>query len=147
MAAYPADVLGVKGTDAALYSQSEDLTLRTVGSFGNGGNTNSGFMETSNSVVGQQGSSGGAVANSNNELLGLISIVLTPGGDQGSSQNGQTGKTIRSLTIASINNSLERYFPGGLSKVILLGTESLSSYFDQNGRAPLTSIITRALSL
>lgn len=141
VAAYPANVLGNKGVDAALYSQTEQLTIRDLITFNGAQGTpsNTDVIETSPNNIGQQGSSGGIVADQNNNIIGLISTIV---GSETSS-----GTLIHGVTIAGINKSLEHYSSGGLSKLILLGTDSLVASFNQNYRAALTSTLSRALSL
>lgn len=139
--AYPANIFGSKGVDAPLHSQTENLITRSILSFTD---RNLDMIETSISTIGQNGSSGGALTNQNNELIGLISTVVDPGAGLDAMSGG---KLIHGLTISNINRSIDKYSSGGLSKLILLGTESLENYFNQNQRNSLTSIIARALSL
>ncbi len=145
--AYPANTLQVNGTGSALWSQTEQLTIKNLLTFEGrrGGPTNTDLIQTSLSTIGQQGSSGGVITDLNNNILSLISTVV----DDGLSDSRSTSakKLIHGLTIAGINKSLERHSSGGLLRVLLFGTDSLASYFNTNYRASLTSIISQALSI
>ena len=142
VAAYPANVLGVKGVDAALSSKTERLSVRNLNTFIGGSGTGLSYetdiIETSPSSIGQQGSSGGIIADENNHLIGLISTVTdSPSG----------GKFIHGLTIYSLNKALGYYSNGGLSKILLLGSNSLEETFNQSYRKPLTSLLTNTLGI
>ena len=137
---YPAEVLGTKGVNAALYVQKDMVSISSQymlsGAAVNDGKAD--IIETTPSTIGQVGSSGGALTDLKGNLVALITMTTGSGTDK---------KAIRGLTLSSIQNDVDAYHQGGLLDIIQNGSGSLQTDFNSQYRADLTSLLSGYLSL
>lgn len=145
-AAYPADIFGTKGVDSDLISKKEYLTVNNLFSFDNSGErlvedtSTKDVIETSPSNIAQVGSSGGAVANIRNELIGTITTVV----DSATHPN-TSSKYIRAISTNYVDKDIKRYFPDGLSYIANYGSNKLKNDFDTKYRSSLTNLLLENL--
>jgi S1-C subfamily serine protease len=135
LVAYPADIL-IKNINSILTRQKETLHLA---SYYRLNHDRQDAFETTESALAQKGSSGGLLANTSNDLLGIVSIVT-------SSQNNPSKKDIRAITSNHINKAISPYIQDGLIKASNEGSAYINAYFDQNLREKLTSLFIKNLS-
>ena len=98
VAAYPAGLLGGINIQKDLYASSAVVRTGSVYSFDE--NT-ADIFSVGGSVVAQQGSSGGAVVNTDGELIGLI-VTATTGHTTGE-------RNLNALTMSHLNDSFKRH--------------------------------------
>lgn len=137
---YPANVLGTKGVNAPLALVREALSIYDLSSFyGSNGGQNDTIETTPSFVVGQKGSSGGALTDQRGDLVGMITLTTDP------DQQGHVH--IKGLTMDYLHNALSTYTEGGLDSVTKNGSASIKASFDANYRSSLTSLLLGYLSL
>ncbi len=145
-AAYPADVFGTKGVDSDLISKKEYLTVNNLFRFDNSGDrlvedtSIKDIIETSPSNIAQVGSSGGALANIRNELIGTITTVV----DSATHPN-TSSKYIRAISTNYVDKDIKKYFPDGLSYIANYGSNKLKNDFDTKYRSSLTNLLLENL--
>lgn len=132
---YPADILGVKGVNASLPLQKEKLSVNRYYSVGTVGND---VLETTPSEAGQRGSSGGAIINSQNQLIGTITTIAN--------STNSAKKLIRAMTIAHTDAELSRFSGTSLVQVSIFGSSDVEKIFNSEYRAGLTSLLNNYLN-
>jgi hypothetical protein len=137
-ASYPADILASKGVDSALYIKKEALQISDLFTFMGVTSKNPDIIQTSDSSIGQGGSSGGALVSQNGALIGLITTVT-----DGSTPNR---KQIRGVTISHIHDEISKYHEGGILDISNHGSSAILKEFNSSMRTPLTSTLTGYLS-
>ncbi len=136
---YPADILGTKGVNTALYVQREQLKIADQYMFtGQSVGSQADIIQTSDSSIGQRGSSGGALTDENSNLIGIITTTT----------NGSRSdkKQIRGISINHIHNELLKYQTGGLLGVAQDGSAKVLRDFNSTLRPTLTSNVLSYLS-
>ena len=130
---YPADILLSKpGT--TLTRQKDTVSLLSYYSLGHSAKD---ALSTSATHLAQKGSSGGIIADTDNKLIGIVSIVTHV--------TGSSDKQIRGISTAHINTSLSRYIPNGLIKASNEGSKEILEYFNLNYRKNLTNLFKKHL--
>lgn len=98
---YPADIISTQGISTALKNQTEYLSIQNSYNFSGAGVAGSqDIIETTPAVLGQRGSSGGAITDTDGNLLAIISIIV--------SSPSSNLYSIRGITIDHINASLQQ---------------------------------------
>lgn len=131
---YPADILGQKGVNSALPQQKELLSINRIYSLGV---APSDVIETTASIAGQRGSSGGAVLDIHNHLIGTITTTAN--------SNIASKKLIRAMTIDHTDFELTRFSGISLSQVIQQGDSELRQVFNTKYKEYLTSLLNSYL--
>ncbi|MBU3669040.1 MAG: trypsin-like peptidase domain-containing protein [Candidatus Taylorbacteria bacterium] len=134
LVSYPADVLAVN-PQSALTRQKDNLTLLSYYSLGL---SQKDAFSTNETTLAQRGSSGGLVANMENQLLGIVSIVTHV--------TGSTQKQIRGITVNHINDAISVHVKDGLIQASNEGSLRIANYFDTSYRAELTSLFAKYLN-
>jgi S1-C subfamily serine protease len=137
-AAYPADILGSLGTNAALALQTESSNIVDTYSFNGQTAGPNDIIETADTAIGQKGASGGALFNAQNELSGMITIVVNGG--------SSSKKRIRAITPNHINMSLNAFSGDNLTQIVQSGSQSLKGLFDRAYRSELTNLLNKYIS-
>jgi hypothetical protein len=137
-ASYPADILATKGVNSALYIKKESLRVDSLFTFKGVDSNHPDIIETSDSTIGQGGSSGGALINEKGSLVALITTVV-----DGSTSNK---KKIHGVSVNHVQDELNNYYTGGLSNVSKYGSSAIIKDFNSTKRSSLTSILTGYLS-
>lgn len=132
---YPADILGVKGVSASLPLQKEKLSVNRYYSVGTVAND---VLETSPSDAGQRGSSGGAIINSEDKLVGTITTVAN--------SSNSAKKLIRAMTINHTDAELVRFSGTNLTQVATFGSADIEKTFNLEYRNSLTSLLNNYLN-
>lgn len=133
LVSYPADILATN-PKATLTRQKDNLSLISYYSLGH---TQADAITTSPTTLAQRGSSGGLIADQNNKLIGIVSIVTHV--------TGSNVKQIRGISTSHINNSLSKYINNGLIKASNEGSAEILKYFNTNYRANLTNLFKKYL--
>jgi hypothetical protein len=115
---YPAGVLGGIALSRDLYAVSAVVTIHKIQSFDE---INKDFLLLSPSAVAEKGSSGGAVVNKNNELVGLIVSVQK----SGTGLQGELG----TLSLSHLDRSLKNGTGRSLSSFLMQDPADLVSKF------------------
>lgn len=124
--AYPADILGKKGINSSLILEKEKLSLQKIYSVGTVQND---VLETGPTSIGQKGSSGGALVNDSDKLIGVISMIT------GSSKN------IRAMSTDHIDAELSRYARKNLGDLVRYGSFDVQKDFDTKYRDYLGDLL------
>jgi S1-C subfamily serine protease len=135
---YPADILGTKGVDSALYIKKESLQVIDLFTFIGVTSNHPDVIQTSDTTIGQGGSSGGALTNQKGALLGLITTVT-----DGSTPSK---KQIRGISVGHIQDEFSKYHTGGILDVANHGSLAVMKEFNSSMRAQLTSTLSSYLS-
>ncbi len=140
LVSYPANILATN-INASLTRQKENLPLLSYYSLGL---SQQDAFETGASNLAQHGSSGGLVANQNNDLIGIVSIITTIN----NSTKPGTGNTfqIRGITTNHINTALSSYVKDGLIKVSQGDSKDISDFFNTNYRDSLSKLYSKYLT-
>lgn len=153
VAGYPAEILGIKGVNSALYSQKESVSIKNYYSFSGislaeslslSANSDSDVLETTATNIGQIGSSGGAVADIHNHLIALITTVV-PNGNINNGSTNSAKNSIRAISMNYINKDISSYYPDGLTYTNSNGSSKIKSIFDDSYRKGLTSLLLQNL--
>jgi hypothetical protein len=131
---YPADILGTKGVNSSLPQQKELLSVNRIYSVGV---TPTDVIETTASIAGQRGSSGGAVLNSLGQLIGTITTVVN--------SNTTSKKLIRAMTIGHTDFELTKFSNINLDQVINYGGDTVREVFNTKYREYLNSLLSNYL--
>jgi len=136
VAAYPAGLLGGINIQKDLYPSSAVARTGTVYSFDEG---TADIFSIGSSVVAQQGSSGGAVVNTDGELIGLI-VTATFG-----SMTGE--RDLNALTTSHLNASFKAHTGDDLSSLFRAGDIRASAdSFDEKVAPVLKKLLEDALA-
>ena len=130
LAAYPAGFLGGSTIQKNLYSSSAISVIGDVFTFGS--NTID-IFSVGGSVVAQKGSSGGAVVNGSNDLVGLI-VTSTDGESTGE-------RDLRALALPYINRDLVQTTGFALPVFLDLDLAFQADQFNQNVAPSLTQLL------
>lgn len=133
LVSYPADTLATN-PKALLTRQKDSLSLLSYYSLGH---SQADAITTSPTHLAQRGSSGGLIADQNNKLIGIVSIVTHV--------TGSNVKQIRGISTSHINNSLSKYINNGLIKASNEGSAEILKYFNTNYRVNLTNLFKKYL--
>lgn len=141
--AYPADILSVKGVDSSLYLQKEQLTLANTYSLDV---TTSDILETSpSSVVGQRGSSGGALTDQDGHLIGMITMVVDSK-TKNKTNNSKLATTIRALSMNHVDAEISNYTGISLADIVNRGSHDINANFSTSYRDYLSKILSGYLN-
>ena len=141
--AYPADILGIKGVDSNLYLQKEQLSLANTYSLDV---TTNDILETSpSSVVGQRGSSGGALTDEDGHLIGMITMVVDSKA-KNTVNSTKTATTIRALSMNHIDSEISSYTGISLAEIVNHGSADVSKDFDTSYRTYLSGLLNSYLN-
>ena len=135
---YPANILATKGVNSSLYIKREPLQVTNLFTFAGFDSNHPDIIETSDSTIGQGGSSGGALTNENGGLVGLITTIV-----DGSTANT---KKIRGVSVNHIQDQLSKYHDGGLIDIAKYGSSGILKDFTNKYKTELTSTLTGYLS-
>jgi S1-C subfamily serine protease len=130
LAAYPAGFLSGIAISKNLYISSAVTNVMELFTFKDG---TLDLFSIGGSVVAQQGSSGGAVVNDKNELLGII--VTSTVADTTEERD------LRAITIAHINRSFEKDAGFNLQTLLAGDIEAEVSSFNENTAPTLTQLL------
>jgi hypothetical protein len=130
LASYPAGFLGGISVLQGLYQTSAITSISNIYTFA----TNTiDLISVGGTVVSQKGSSGGAVVDETNSLIGVIS---TSGSSDTTSQ-----RDLRAVTLAYIERDLKRKTGSGI-ETLVKNADSVSEVFLQNIAPSLEKILT-----
>jgi hypothetical protein len=135
LVSYPANILA-SNINAVLTRQKENLTLLNYYSLGH---STSDAFETSPSKLAQHGSSGGLFANSDNQLIGIVSIITKTTSSSGTYQ-------IRGVSTNHINSAISAYIRDGLTKAGNGQSSEIETYFTKNYKDSLTTLFLKYLN-
>ncbi len=131
LVSYPAGVLA-SNPKAQLSRQKDLVTLISYYTLGQSGTD---AITTSETVLAQSGSSGGLIADTENRLVGIVSIVTHV--------TGSTLKQIRGISTGHVNTALSKHVTNGLIKASNEGSKEILEYFNQNYRVQLTNLFKK----
>jgi S1-C subfamily serine protease len=134
LAAYPAGFLSGIAISRDLYISSAVTQIVEVFTFKDG---TLDLFSIGGSVVAQQGSSGGAVVNDKNELLGIIVTSTTA--------DTTAERDLRAITIAHINRSFMKDTGSDLQTLFSGNMEAEVNAFDENIAPALTQLLVDEL--
>jgi S1-C subfamily serine protease len=132
--AYPANILDKNGPYSSLFQRKEDLSVNRIYSVGSVEND---IIETTGSITGQKGSSGGALIDSNGNLVGIIATVVQAEGQK---------TNIRGISIPHIDNELSNQSGYRLKDIINHGSSDIAGYFNTNQKTILASLLNTYLN-
>ena len=141
--AYPADILGDKGVDSSLFMQKEKLSLANTYSIEV---TPDDILETSpSSIVGQRGSSGGALTDQDGHLIGMITMVVDSN-SKNSLNSKKAATTIRALSMNHIDFEISKYSSESLADVVNHGSKEIDANFTGSYRDYLSKLLNSYLN-
>jgi S1-C subfamily serine protease len=133
LASYPAGFLGSIDIEKDLYQSSAIAQIHTLYTFAT---DTVDLISVPGTVVSQKGSSGGAVVNSNGELIGIITTS--------SDEDSTDARDLRAITTGYINRDLINTAGTDL-KTLLGNADSASDIFNQTIAPTLTKILTNSI--
>jgi hypothetical protein len=135
---YPGNILAVN-PDARLSIKTDRVSLTKRQRFSSYiGETENQFdiLETSPSVLGQKGSSGGLIMSLGGYMQAMITITL---------ESNNNAKPIRGITPYHINQDLSEYALGGLETITRSGSQVLETKFAQQDKDRLINLFNQYL--
>jgi len=135
VAGYPAGFLGGLTIQKALYAASSVASINKLFTFKDG---DLDLISVGGSVVAQKGSSGGAIVNRNNELIG---IVVTSTLEETTEE-----RDLRAITMEYIHRDFLRYTGKILADFIDGDLESQTALFASSTAPLLSTLLTDALN-
>ncbi len=132
--AYPAEFLNAQSVENALYSTIATTTITNLESFSG---TAHDLISLKGNFLAQRGSSGGAIVDMNNNLLGIISTV--------NEASTTDARTINAVSIGHINRSLTAQAGSNLSSFLSGNIYAKSEQFNNLIAPKLTLILLNSL--
>jgi S1-C subfamily serine protease len=136
IAGYPAGFLGGIATQKDLYLISTVTTIMKKFTF-DPEIDNLDLISLGGNIVAQKGSSGGAVVDTNGDLIALV-VTSTEGAST-------DDRDLRAVTLGHINRDLLTYKSESLSSMLSSDLRVQSSNFEANVAPNLTKLLTKAL--
>ncbi len=135
IAGYPASFLGSIGVERDLYLLSAQSTISEIFTFGEQNTID--LISVGGTVLSQRGASGGAVANQNGNLIGIV-VTTT----EGTSTNE---RDLRAITIKHVDQTLTAETGTGLKKLLSFDLIGTAKNFNESIAPLLRSILIKEI--
>lgn len=135
VAGYPASFLGSIGVERDLYLLSAQSTIADIFTFGEQNTID--LISVGGTVLSQRGASGGAVANGNGNLVGIV-VTTT----EGTSTNE---RDLRAITVGHIDRTLTTEIGTGLEKLLTVDLIGTAKNFNESIAPLLRAILIKEI--
>lgn len=135
VAGYPASFLGSIGVERNLYLLSAQSTIADIFTFGEQNTAD--LISVGGTVLSQQGASGGAVANQNGNLIGIV-VTTTE-------EISTNERDLRAITIGHINRTLTAEIGISLEQLLSVDLIGTAKNFNESVAPLLRDMLTKEI--